>query len=119
SDHAGLSYSLVHVNPGKESRVFPFKKNESSSLSVDKDYLIPDPSSGFLKVRYQLDEPSDVNIRLLQKSKNGRALMTSRYQNQRKGKYLKSINMNDYPHGSYHLVIQVNEEVLQEFEIQK
>jgi len=122
---AGISYRLVYTHPGRQSVVFAIEQEKSALTSytaptADKTTaehsLRPDPKSGYLRVRYKLENSSDVDIKLVER---GQAIVASKYQNQRKGNYLKSIDMSDYPDGEYRLVISINEQVFQEYQVTK
>lgn len=114
-------YRLVFTHPGIQSRIFSIETILPKSAVPEKlaeNELRPDPNSGYLRVRYNLSQPSDVDIKLLNRGRN-ESLVRSQYQNQRKGNYLKSIDMTDYPNGDYQLVIRINEEVIREYKVTK
>ena len=129
---AAKEFRLVFSHPGRQSIVFPMEDpavKQSSDSNIDPsleqdmtakafNQMRPDPNSGYLRVRYRLEEASDVDIRLVEKGVSA-PVLSSQYQNQRQGNYLKSIDMSDYPNGDYQLVISINKEIIQEISITK
>ena len=82
--------------------------NESSEI-------IPDPSTGLLKVKYKLEHPGDVTIRMLNLEQQ--EVSASRYVNQGSGNYLKSIDMKKIPRGRYLLVIKMGEAIISRYQV--
>ncbi len=66
--------------------------------------LKPDVTSGLLRVKYSLQNPDDVVIRLINPSNE--VMTKSEYKNQKAGNYLQSIDMNKLPKGTYLLIIK-------------
>ena len=127
-----MHYRLVCSSPGQKSIIAEFSpavtsnsfsnsedqpKTENELKSIISDESIsPDMQSGYLRVKYSLGKKSDVSIRLVRESNE---VTSSKYQNQREGNYLKSIDMSDLPKGNYQLIIKVDEKVLHEYVVKK
>jgi len=113
-----LKYRLKAITPnGKESI---FAVDQSAGLAAQwAQYpkITPDDSSGLLKVRYELNESSDVTIKLT--GFNDKAVSLSSYMDQKSGNYQKSIDMRNVPKGVYLLTIEVNQAVMKQYQVLK
>jgi len=113
-----IKYRLKAIAPnGKESI---FSVDQSAGLAAQwKKYpkITPDPNSGLLKVRYELIAASDVTIKLT--GFNEKAVSRSSYNNQKSGNYQKSIDMSNVPKGVYLLTIEVDQQVVKQYQVLK
>jgi len=133
SHYDQCSYRLVCASPGRESAIAHLEFDSESKVAaaiktaeIVEDHqgvnktkdkaLSPDENSGYLRVKYTLGKQSDVSIRLI---KDEGEVTASKYQNQREGNYLKSIDMSEMPSGEYQLIIKVDQRVVHEYAVRK
>ncbi len=93
--------SKVIVKPVNPWRAFP--------------ELLPNKESGQLKVKYKLAQAGAVNIRLIDHTE--KEVSVSEYPQQAAGNYLKTIDMAIFPKGMYLLIIKVNEEQVDRYQV--
>ena len=79
--------------------------------------IIPDPNSGILKIRYELAEASNVEIKMV--GLNKAEVSQSEYRNQKSGNYQRTIDMKSVPEGMYLLTIKINNEIQHRFHVIK
>jgi hypothetical protein len=79
--------------------------------------LMPDPATGEVKLKYDLESPGIVVIRLINlKLKEVTRIEIS---HQQSGEYLKSLQMSQLPPGRYLAVIKENKKVLKRYRVVK
>lgn len=86
-------------------------QNINLNQGTKKKVLSPDPETGLLKVKYNLEKRSDVKIRLVDAANADKEFAKSSYINQKSGNYLKSIDMSKMPVGNYLLIIRKENEI--------
>jgi len=86
-------------------------QNIKTNQTRKKNVLSPDPETGLLKVKYNLEKRSDVKIRLVDAANANKEFAKSNYINQKSGNYLKSIDMSKMPVGNYLLIIRKENEI--------
>ena len=122
TNYAGkdLTYRIKEVRPSgtviyHKVKFEPLAKKETLeeivkvNLTRNKNVLSPDPETGLLKVKYNLEKAGDVKIRLMDTT--SKEYSRSFYTNQKSGNYLKSIDMSKMPDGHYLLIIRKENEI--------
>lgn len=112
-----VSYRLKLLFPSGETGIYDPQDdgNETESwrilpkLSVD--------ALGVLKVKYTLDAPGDVVIRLL--NLRLRQMQQDEQRGQKPGTYVRSLDMAKLPDGRYLVIIRTNQRVLQRYQVMK
>jgi len=113
-----LKYRLKAIAPNGKEDIFSV--DQSSELVAQwKNYpkIAPDPNSGLLKVRYELNKESNVTIKLT--GFNDKAVSHSSYDDQKSGNYQKSIDMSNVPKGVYLLTVEVDKKVVKQYQVLK
>ena len=118
---SNLTYRVREVQPSgtvifHKVKSEPTKKESLNQIVntnqlLKKNVLSPDPETGLLKVKYNLENPSDVRIRLVDAASESKEFAKSNYINQKSGNYLKSIDMSNMPKGNYLLIIRKENEI--------
>ncbi|MEL6866617.1 MAG: hypothetical protein AAFP19_19480, partial [Bacteroidota bacterium] len=111
-----FSYRLQHRLSNGNNSIYELK-NICVGEEPWKEYkrIDPDPLTGLLKVKYALNDYSDVSIKLIDTKQQ--SMSHSEYKNQRPGNFLKSINMRDMPKGRYLLTIRANQKVIKQVRV--
>jgi len=115
---SATQYRIRATAPDGSTSVF--EVDQSATLAQQwNDYpkIAPDANSGLLKVRYELKQSSDVIIKLT--GFNDKAVSKSSYNNQESGNYQKSIDMKNIPQGVYLLTIQIDQDVVKQYQVLK
>ncbi len=113
-----LKYRLKAIAPNGKENIFSVDQSASLAAQWDKyPKMTPNANSGLLKVRYELNETSNVIIKL--SGFNNKAVSRSSYDDQKSGNYQKSIDMSNVPKGVYLLTIEVNKEVVKQYQVIK
>ena len=113
-----LKYRLKAIAPNGKENIFAVDQSAGLTTQWEKyPKIAPDPNSGLLKVRYELNEESNVTIKLT--GFNDKAVSRSNYKGQKSGNYQKSIDMSNVPEGVYLLTIEVDKEVLRQYQVLK
>lgn len=113
-----ISYRLKHIGSDGASVFYKVKRvNELKPDWGAYQIVAPNPETGLVKIKYNLKEPGDVAISLI--DVGSIELKKSFYKNQKSGNYLKSIDVSTLPDGHYLLVIKIGEEVINHFRIEK
>lgn len=121
NDQEKWTYRLVHNNSASSQDYPQSKVAPSPALQVAQqwkayDALTPDPSTGMLRIKYSLSGNSDVRIQL--KDVTDQSISRSDYKDQKPGNFLKSIDMKDFPKGTYLLIIEVGKDVLHRYRVE-
>jgi len=115
---SSLKYRLKAIDPNGKESIFPVDQSAGLITQWEKyPKITPDPNSGLLKVRYELIASSNVTIKLT--GFNEKAVSRSSYDNQKSGNYQKSIDMSNVPKGVYLLTIEVDEQVVKQYQVLK
>ena len=113
-----LKYRLKAIAPNGKENIFSVDQSASLAAQWDKyPKMTPNANSGLLKVRYELNEASNVVIKLT--GFNNKAVSRSSYDDQKSGNYQKSIDMSHVPKGVYLLTIEVNKQVVKQYQVIK
>lgn len=113
-----VRYRICAIDPRGKKTFYNIDKSALLAQQWEQYPTIePDPNSGVLKVRYELDQQSNVIIKLT--GFNDKAVSKSQYQNQDSGNYLKSIDMKNIPQGVYLLTIKIDNDVVQQYQVLK
>ena len=96
---------------------FAPSKKTSSKVSEWKtaSKIETNPDTGVLKVSYKLKEAGNVSIKML--SVDQKEVSNELYNNQKKGNYIRSIDMKRIPEGQYLLVIKKGQEIISRFQV--
>ncbi|MEO0779166.1 MAG: fibronectin type III domain-containing protein [Bacteroidota bacterium] len=81
----------------------------------DLPELLPNLRTGQLQVKYRLAQSGPVNIRLVNLAE--KVVSVSDYPQQPAGNYLKTIDLAIFPRGLYLLIIKVNEEQVERYQV--
>lgn len=118
SNFEQVSYRIKQKRSSGEVVYYNVKKINVEKKGVGAvKVLSPDSKTGLLKIKYNLNDSGDVDIRLVDNDEN--EINQSVYKNQRSGNYLKSIDMSDVPLGVYMLIIKKDESVIDRYRIEK
>ncbi len=113
-----LKYRLKAIAPNGKENIFAVDQSAGLAAQWEKyPKITPDPNSGLLKVRYELNKKSNVTIKLT--GFNDKAVSHSSYDDQKSGNYQKSIDMSNVPQGVYLLTIEVDKEVVNQYQVLK
>lgn len=113
-----LKYRVKAIAPNGKENIFAVDQSAGLAAQWEKyPKIVPDPNSGLLKVRYELNEASDVTIKLT--GFNDKAVSRSSYDDQKSGNYQKSIDMSNVPKGVYLLTIEVDQQVVKQYQVMK
>ena len=113
-----VKYRLKAIDPTGKENIFAVSQPAELVTQWEKyPKIAPDPDSGLLKVRYELNKKSDVSIKLT--GFNDKAVSRSNYNDQKSGNYQKSIDMTNVPKGVYLLTIEVNQQVIKQYQVLK
>ena len=113
-----LKYRIKAIAPNGKESIFSVDQSAGLAAQWEKyPKISPDTNSGLLKVRYELTAASNVTIKLT--GFNEKAVSRSSYNNQKSGNYQKSIDMTNVPKGVYLLTIEVDQEVVKQYQVIK
>ena len=116
-----LSYRLKYIAQGQVILLEPLVKK---ALPVSKPKvnrwaaypsLLPNPQNGQLKVKYQMENEGGVHIEL--RDELNKSVSLTEYPQQKKGNYLKTIDMAIFPKGLYLLIVKINEDQVSQYQI--
>jgi len=115
---ATTNYQIRATDPNGAISIFAVDQSATVTQQWN-DYpkITPDPNSGLLKVRYELNQSSDVIIKLT--GFNDKAVSKSSYNDQKSGNYQKSIDMKNIPKGVYLLTIEIDQDVVKQYQVLK
>lgn len=111
-----LSYRLKYVAQG-QTYIFDAPKAVLPKPNPWRAFpeLLPNYESSQLKVKYELKENGPVSIQLVNELENTVSLQE--YPEQHQGKYLRTINMAIFPKGLYLLIIKINEDQVNQYQV--
>lgn len=117
-DAALFSYRLMH-DQQSNLKHYPIVRDVESPNCKWQEFeqIFPDNKTGLLKVFYALEQSGNVNIKMV--DTRMRMHSQSIYDNQKAGKFLKSIDMSHMPSGLYLLTIESDNKVLHQFQVIK
>lgn len=115
---AGTNYQILATDPNGGTSIFAVDQSATVAQQWNEHPKItPDPNSGLLKVRYELNQASDVVIKLT--GFNDKPISKSSYSDQKSGNYQKSIDMKNIPKGVYLLTIQIGQDMVKQYQVLK
>jgi hypothetical protein len=113
-----VSYRIKHIPSSGIPRVTPaveFVEADYQFQNLKK--LYPDPKNGMIRAKYVVNHTADISIELVDYT--DKIFANSKYQNQRSGNYLRSIDMKKMPLGKYLLTIKADDAILEEYLVLK
>jgi hypothetical protein len=123
AESENVTYRILEQLPTGTVNTYKAKPALRSAAAEDEvrhdqrmNKLVP-IASGLVQAKYQVDERSNVEIKLVDHEK--KVLSKNAYKNLNTGNYLQSIDMRPYPQGQYMLMIEANDEVIQQYLVVK
>ncbi len=113
-----VTYRLKYISRNGLPSFYTIKKiNELKPDWTTFQKVCPNPETGMVKIKYNLEEEGDVAISLM--DRGSIELKKSFYKNQKSGNYLRSIDVSALPEGKYLLTIKIGEKVVNQYRIEK
>lgn len=111
-------YRLRHVQKNGEVMLVQAKVKINESLKWNKfDKLKTNPKTGQIQFRYQLKQPGNVNVKLLNALRQ--EVFENEFKNVSTGNFLRTIDVKGIEEGDYLLIIEANQEIIQQYKVEK
>jgi len=124
SIRGGLDYRLKCVAPNAPPTFFkvrvsapPLQNTSISTVAPAPAKIMPETSSGDLRVVFSLPGPANVSFRLL--NQNRRQLLRKDFPGLSTGQQMKIINIKQLNRGNYLLLIEANNKIIEQYQVLK